>query len=110
MNGNMNGSIIAQNASEFRDENAPKIIFMNNIHFQCSEQDLILLFTENKLRVTKLMLHKDHETGRAKGSGLCEFEHPNDAIKAVQTLTGFLYKDRPIYFNPHKPRDSFSTL
>lgn len=56
---------------------------MSNIHYDCKEEDLRQLFRENNFKVVKLIMHKDHETGRPKGSGICEFESANDAALAI---------------------------
>ena len=71
---------------------------MANIHFEIRENDLVNLFRENNLNVVRLSFHKNHETGKPKGTGICEFMTPMEASFAVQRLSGFEFKGRPIRF------------
>ncbi|CDW74353.1 nucleolar rna helicase 2-like [Stylonychia lemnae] len=82
-------------------------VYMGNLHFACREEELMNLFRENRLRVVSVVFHRDQETGRSRGTGICEFQTARDAQFAIQNLNGFEYNGRPINFKQYQQPQQF---
>jgi RNA recognition motif-containing protein len=82
-----------------------KNVFIRNIHFDATEEELTGFLRENNLKVVKLNLHKS-DTGRGhKGTGHVLFETAKEASYCCKSLSGFEYNGRPIYFELQKPNN-----
>jgi RNA recognition motif-containing protein len=62
-------------------------IYVGNIAFNATEQDLRDLFSEYG-EIESLKIMKDNFTERSKGFGFIEMVDENDAKKAIATLNG----------------------
>jgi len=60
---------------------------VGNISYDVSEQQLRQLFSQVG-QVAHFRLMIDHETGRPKGFGFCEFADPASTEKAIRMLNG----------------------
>src|SRR6185295_6257712 len=64
-----------------------KSLFVGNMSFQTTENDLRPLFEELG-RVSKVQIVMDRETGRPRGFAFVEMPNDDEAIKAIKTLDG----------------------
>ncbi|KAI8887605.1 hypothetical protein K501DRAFT_175147 [Backusella circina FSU 941] len=65
-----------------------RVVFVGNIPFELSEEQLIEVFKEVG-PVTSFRLLFDNETGRPKGYGFCEFVDAETAASAVRNLNDY---------------------
>ena len=81
-----------------------KKIYVGNLSFQMSDQDLMALFTEYG-QVNSAAVILDRETGRSRGFGFVEMESDDDARKAIESLNGRDIEGRPLNVNEARPRE-----
>ncbi|MBI4691089.1 MAG: RNA-binding protein [Nitrospirae bacterium] len=78
-------------------------LYVGNIAFQASEDDLRELFSKaGEVASTKLI--KDAVTGRPRGFGFVEMNSDSEAQKAITMLNGSSFMDRNIVVNEAKPQ------
>ncbi len=65
-----------------------KKIYIGNLSYDLSEDDLRRIIEEKGVSVKEVKLISDRNTGRAKGFGFAEFETEEDALKAIDALNG----------------------
>ncbi len=79
-----------------------KRLYIGNINFKCTEEDLKELFSQAGTVVsTKLIAD---EAGRLRGFGFVEMEVDADADKAVSMFNGKNFMDRTLVVNEARPR------
>src|SRR5580658_5207446 len=81
---------------------ASKNLYVGNLPFTTTEQDLQQLFAQYGT-VTKAQVIMDRETGRSRGFGFVEMSSGTD--EAIQALNGFEYQGRRLTGNEAKPRE-----
>lgn len=81
-----------------------KKIYVGNLSFQMSDQDLMALFTEYG-QVNSAAVILDRETGRSRGFGFVEMESDDDARKAIESLNGRDIEGRTLNVNEARPRE-----
>jgi len=79
-----------------------KSIYVGNIPFSASEDDLRALFEQHG-DVESVKLIQDRETGRFRGFGFVEMED-TAALAAIEALDGSDMSGRPLKVNEAKPR------
>ncbi len=80
-----------------------KRLYVGNISFQASEDDLKELFSKaGEVVSTKLV--KDAATGRPRGFGFVEMNTDAEAQKAIEMLNGSSFMERNIVVNEAKPQ------
>lgn len=80
-----------------------KRLYVGNVSFKASEEDLRELFTKaGEVASTKLI--KDAATGRSKGFGFVEMNSDADAKKAIEMFNGSSFMQRNIVVNEAKPQ------
>ncbi len=79
-------------------------IYVGNLPFRMSDQDLTELFAEYG-EVVSARIIKDRETGRSKGFGFVEMDDDNLANEAISSLDGAAVQGRNIRVNEARPRD-----
>jgi RNA recognition motif-containing protein len=79
-----------------------KNIYVGNLSFQTSADDLLDLFGEHG-NVTRAQIVNDRETGRSRGFGFVEMSEGGD--QAIQALNGAQYQGRALTVNEAKPRE-----
>jgi RNA recognition motif-containing protein len=80
-----------------------KKIYVGNLSFQLSDQDLEALFSEYG-QVTSASVVLDRHTGRSRGFGFVEFDDDNAAMNAIQGLNGRDIEGRTLNVNEARPR------
>jgi RNA recognition motif-containing protein len=88
----------------FRRKELGKKLYVGNISFQASEDDLRDLFSKAG-EVVSAKLITDAATGRARGFGFVEMGSDSDAQKAISTLNGTSFMDRNIIVSEAKPQE-----
>ena len=79
-------------------------IYVGNLSFQLSENDLNSAFEEyGQVDSTKIIT--DRETGRSKGFGFIEMPNQEEAEKAIEGLNGKELEGRAVKVNEPKPRE-----
>ena len=82
-------------------------LYVGNLSFQTTEQDLNALFSKYGT-VSETNLIMDRETGKPRGFGFVDMEQ-NEAQAAIQALNGHQMNGRPLRVNeaqerPQRPR------
>jgi RNA recognition motif-containing protein len=79
-----------------------KNIYVGNLSFQTTADDLIQLFGEHGT-VTSAQIVNDRETGRSRGFGFVEMSDGGD--QAINALGGVEHQGRTLTVNEAKPRE-----
>ena len=81
-------------------------IFVGNMSFDASEQDLHDLFSADNRQVNSVSVVMDRETGRPRGFAFVEMANADDMNAAIQALDGQELHGRPLRVNEahDKPR------
>jgi RNA recognition motif-containing protein len=87
----------------YRKERALKNIFVGNLSFNTSEDELRKLF-EAYGRVDRVSILTDRETGRSRGFGFVEMTSPEEGDKAIAGLNGSQFGGRTINVNEARPK------
>jgi RNA recognition motif-containing protein len=82
----------------------PKNIYVGNLSWECTQDDLLALFAEHG-KVARAQVITDRETGRSRGFGFVEMENDQEAATAVQALNGQQFRGRPLTVNEARPRE-----
>lgn len=80
-------------------------IFVGNLSFKASEEDLRLVFAEYGT-VKQIKLPVDRETGRKRGFAFVELENEADEQKAIDELDGATWMGRDLRVNKALPRQT----
>lgn len=81
-----------------------KKLFVGNISWSTSDEDLSALFSQHG-EVEEASILKDRDTGRSRGFGFVTFVNDDDADKAIQALNGYELNGRKIAVNEARPRE-----
>lgn len=81
-----------------------KKLYVGNVSFQASEDDLKELFSKAG-EVVSAKLITDAATGRSRGFGFVEMNSDSEAQKAITTLNGNTFLDRNIVVSEAKPQE-----
>ncbi len=80
-----------------------KNIFVGNLDFGTTEQDLRSLF-ERYGSVERVTIVTDRDTGRSRGFGFCEMTNNSEADQAITALNGADLNGRGINVNEARPK------
>ena len=81
----------------------PAKLFVGNLSFQATEEDLRELFQQAGA-VETVRIITDQFTGRPRGFGFVEMATKEEATKAVEMLNGRLFRDRNIVVDEARPQ------
>jgi RNA recognition motif-containing protein len=81
-----------------------KNIYVGNLVWECTADDLLALFQEHGA-VKSAQVITDRETGRSRGFGFVEMSNDAEAQKAIDALNGADFRGRPLTVNEAKPRE-----
>lgn len=81
-----------------------KKIYVGNISFRASEDDIKGIFSEFGETET-INLITDAQTGRPKGFGFVEMATEEDAKKAIEALDGTTFMERTLSVAEAKPQE-----
>jgi|SRR5947209_1312414 RNA recognition motif-containing protein len=80
-------------------------LYVGNISFNTSNQDLIDLFSSSGT-VTSANIIEDRETGRSRGFGFVEMSSSEEANAAIAALNGKEVDGRALKVNEAKPQSN----
>ncbi len=80
-----------------------KNIFVGNLDFNTSEDDLRRLF-ETYGQVDRVSIMIDRDTGRSRGFGFVEMTNTEDGEKAIAALNGSQLGGRTLNINEARPK------
>jgi RNA recognition motif-containing protein len=81
-----------------------KKIYVGNIAFNATEQDLREFFSEYG-EIESLKIIKDNFTERSKGFGFIEMADEKDAKKAIETLNGKDFMGKALTVSEARPQE-----
>ncbi len=81
----------------------PAKLFVGNLSFQATEEDLRELFKQAGT-VESVRIVTDQFTGRPRGFGFVEMSSKEEASKAVEMLNGRLFRDRNLVVDEARPQ------
>ena len=81
----------------------PAKLFVGNLSFQATEEDLRELFAQAG-NVETVRIITDQFTGRPRGFGFVEMATKEEAVKAVEMLNGRLFRDRNLVVDEARPQ------
>ncbi|MBD2344786.1 RNA recognition motif domain-containing protein [Anabaena subtropica] len=82
-------------------------IYIGNLSYQVTEEDLKLAFAEYG-KVSRVQLPTDRETGRPRGFAFVEMETEAQETAAIEALDGAEWMGRDLKVNKAKPREERS--
>jgi cold-inducible RNA-binding protein len=81
----------------------PAKLFVGNLSFQATEEDLRELFAQAGT-VESVRVVTDQFTGRPRGFGFVEMSTKEEAAKAIEMLNGRLFRDRNLVVDEARPQ------
>jgi len=81
-----------------------KKLYVGNLPFQASEEEIQALFSESGVRADAVSLIRDRFSGQPRGFGFVEIADDGEAEKAVAALNGKDFKGRKIVVNEARPQ------
>lgn len=82
-----------------------KKLYVGNLSFKATEDQVQALFAEAGLNPDSLTLLRDRFTGQPRGFGFAEFKDDGEAEKAVAALNGKDFLGRALVVNEARPRE-----
>src|SRR5574337_2225541 len=94
----------AQQAVPRETPNMEVKLYVGNLSYETSEDDLRTLFSQAGA-VASVALIKDRDTGRSKGFAFVEMSTQAEAQKAISMFNAFKLGDRELTVNLARPRE-----
>jgi RNA recognition motif-containing protein len=82
-----------------------KRLYVGNLPFQASEEDLVNWFTQAGVSGPTVTLIRDQMSGQLRGFGFVEVTSSEEADRAVQALNGQDFMGRSVVVNEARPRE-----
>ena len=83
-----------------------KKLYVGNLSFQATEQDLSEWFAQAGVTGAQVTLIRDSMSGQLRGFGFVEVPNDEDATRAVQALNGQDFMGRTVVVNEARPKES----
>ncbi|MBI2955706.1 MAG: RNA-binding protein [Acidobacteria bacterium] len=80
-----------------------KKLYVGNLSFQTSEQELREWFSKAGFQVENINLIRDSYTDRLRGFGFVEISNDDEAARAIQELNGKEFLGRSVVVNEARP-------
>lgn len=80
-------------------------VYVGNLPYETTEEQVVELFTPFGT-VNRATLVNDRETGRPRGFGFVEMPNDNEALKAIEALSGKEFEGRPLTVNQARNRSA----
>jgi cold-inducible RNA-binding protein len=81
-----------------------KKLYVGNLPFKATEEDVAALFSEIGAQPDSLSLLRDRFTGQPRGFGFAEFGNDAAAEKAIEALNGKDFLGRALVVNEARPQ------
>jgi RNA recognition motif-containing protein len=82
-----------------------KKLYVGNLPFQATEEDIQAWFSEAGVKADSVALIRDRFTGQPRGFGFVEINDDGEAEKAVAALNGKDLKGRKVVVNEARPQE-----
>eukprot|EP01125_Pyxidicula_operculata_P018401 TRINITY_DN6534_c0_g5_i1.p1 TRINITY_DN6534_c0_g5~~TRINITY_DN6534_c0_g5_i1.p1 ORF type:complete len:926 (-),score=321.38 TRINITY_DN6534_c0_g5_i1:282-3059(-) len=94
------------NQKKYNEIETPQVsdsgrLFVRNLSFACTEDDLKARFSEYGT-ISEVHIAIDKETGKSKGIGFVQFDIPMQALEALKEIDGTIFQGRLIHVLPGK--------
>ena len=83
-----------------------KRLYVGNIPYQTTEEQLRTLFESDGAQVTEVKIVLDRESGRPRGFAFVELSSDAQAIAAVEALHGKQFGGRPLNVSEARERNA----
>jgi cold-inducible RNA-binding protein len=80
-----------------------KKLYIGNLPFQATEEQIGTLFTQTGVTVANITLVRDRFSGQPRGFGFAEINSDEEAERAIQGLNGHDFMGRNIVVNEARP-------
>ena len=80
-----------------------KKLYIGNLPFRATEEDLGNWFTQVGVSPSKITLVRDRFSGQPRGFGFVEVDSDDDAGRAIQALNGHDFMGRNVVVNEARP-------
>ena len=80
-----------------------KKLYVGNLPFQASEEDVTNWFAEAGISPSNVTLVRDRFSGQPRGFGFVEVNNDEDASRAIQSLNGHDFLGRNVVVNEARP-------
>lgn len=80
-----------------------KKLYVGNLPFQATEEQITALFTQTGVTVANVTLVRDRFSGQPRGFGFVEINNDEEADRAIQGLNGQDFMGRNIVVNEARP-------
>lgn len=80
-----------------------KKLYVGNLPFQASEEDVTNWFSEAGITPSNVTLVRDRFSGQPRGFGFVEVNNDEDASRAIQSLNGHDFLGRNVVVNEARP-------
>ena len=84
----------------------PYRIYVGNLSYQASEQELEALFSGQGSKVESAKIITDFNTGRSRGFAFVEVSSQEELEREIKRLNGFLFKGRNLVVSEAKAREN----
>lgn len=84
----------------------PYRIYVGNLSYQASEQELEALFSSQGSKVESAKIITDFNTGRSRGFAFVEVSSQEELEREIKRLNGFLFKGRNLVVSEAKAREN----
>jgi len=81
-----------------------KKLYVGNLPFQATEQDLISWFTQAGVTGPQVTLVRDQLSGQLRGFGFVEVPNDEEAGRAIEALNGQDFMGRSVVVNEARPK------
>jgi cold-inducible RNA-binding protein len=102
----------ASSASQWRSgadqgpkENVVKKLYVGNLPFKATEEQIAALFAEIGVQPDSLTLLRDRFTDQPRGFGFAEIGDDAEAVKAIEALNGKDFLGRALVVNEARPQE-----
>lgn len=85
-------------------KNMEKKLYVGNLPFNASEEDLKDLFSQAGV-VTSVAIIKDRDSGQSKGFAFIEMADQEASQNAIKLFNGYSFNSRELKVNPAKPKE-----
>jgi cold-inducible RNA-binding protein len=82
-----------------------KKIYVGNLPFQASEEDIKNWFQQAGATASSVSLVQNRDTGQPRGFGFVEINNDDEANRAIQALNGQDFMGRNVVVNEARPRE-----
>lgn len=83
-------------------------LYVGNIPFSATEEDLRRIFSEGGRSVAEVQIMQDRYTGRSRGFAFVTMGSDQEAFDATQSLNGAMLGGRPMRVNEAQDRPAFA--